>query len=107
MSSVLAVAFVVSCGPQLLSCSDINTDHMVFDDIGKCQRILERVVREQQQRVGPTRKVMGRCHYTIELRNTGSGTACCEPPDDLSKSVIGPNDDGGKPLWLRSNDAQG
>jgi len=62
MSDILVVAFVVSCGSQLLICDDINTKGLSFDDMADCRKELGHIVQEQQQK-DHNRTILGRCRY--------------------------------------------
>jgi hypothetical protein len=74
MSGILIVAFVVSCGHQLLNCEDILTGSREFSNMAECHTRLADLISEQQLKEGPKRRVMGRCQYLLDERHSPDRT---------------------------------
>lgn len=70
MSDILVVAFVVSCGHQLLNCEEIVTRNHEFSDISECRARIVELILEEQQLNEATRKIMGHCHYLLDSQHT-------------------------------------
>jgi hypothetical protein len=65
MFDILVFAFLVSCGPDLLICSEIDGHDQSFEDMTQCEMRLGQIVEHHQYLTGDSQIIMGRCRYLM------------------------------------------